>query len=278
MRLTIPLSSSDPNQNIFNVAELRLQHQINLIGNLEENVPENNAINMDSDESDAEMEDQKDQNEIVEKKTKKSRGKRKTNNPEHFYDLDDDFIDDTALYVEAGGVDSLKELPHESEFGFFVWKGPLESLFRNPHIATLPKKTQPTVSSAIVTSGAIPNSINSTPKPSTVADKILKPKKDSVKVSDHPKTVKKGSIQHHQSTPLPKNLKTVSNASKSSAKKNSGATLIDSPLISVSETSSNKNNIPTPSASSLPISISSADSLDLPVNLIIFIISHYVKR
>lgn len=59
----------------------------------------------------------------------KKRKRNSKKDPEMDYDLEDDFIDDALLFAEdMVGV----EVPVEWDFGFFVWKGPLQKLFEYP--------------------------------------------------------------------------------------------------------------------------------------------------
>ncbi|KAJ3332407.1 hypothetical protein HDU76_000333 [Blyttiomyces sp. JEL0837] len=59
-----------------------------------------------------------------------ARKRAKKFDPEDEYDMDDDFIDDTDMYYEQ----ELTEYNPSSrwEYGYFVWKGPIENFFEEP--------------------------------------------------------------------------------------------------------------------------------------------------
>ena len=114
LRISVPLNMDDLSQNVINYAELRDSH-LQKSGVLQES-------SEDEAESDEAAPDQPQPIKTKRKYTKKF-------DPELEYDLNDDFIDDSDMFItERNGIAA----PVDWDFGYFVYKGPLEQFLTQP--------------------------------------------------------------------------------------------------------------------------------------------------
>ncbi|KAJ3180060.1 hypothetical protein HDU87_002284 [Geranomyces variabilis] len=120
VRIKVSLDKENPQANVFSYAELLRQK-------LEEMNPGKAAADAaaaaaakaaakGTDGSDSEGSDGPDD-------TPKKRKKRVTDD---YYDIDDEFIDDSDLFFSEVGYVA----PQEMESGFFAWRGPVENFFK----------------------------------------------------------------------------------------------------------------------------------------------------
>ncbi|KAJ3132071.1 hypothetical protein HK101_004639, partial [Irineochytrium annulatum] len=125
--------------------------------------------------------------------------KRRVIHPEDVYDLEDDFIDDAEMYYTEGGYIPAST----SNYGFFIWKGPIENyfeefaaddLFEEPK-APPPKKKKTTTATTTPrkrTTAAKPATATATPsKPSATTAPTTAPPTTTAPATNAASTVPK---------------------------------------------------------------------------------------
>jgi hypothetical protein len=264
IRITIPLSKENPETNVFNMHSIRKLHVAKLakpnittpakyISKITKPTDNNsNDVIEIHSASEDDMENNQDESEHDEKDGKDIK-KRKVTHPDHFYDLDDDFIDDQDLFAEiqmdCGGDEPVSQ-PDVSEFGFFVWRGSLDDLFRNPYLVynyselvKLKKSFDVSSSSATISNVA----------PLKTLEKI-KTKKEIVN--------NEASSSANIKTPVSKKsnsvVKTASSSSQPKVKKLK-VTTVDSPVVRTESINSQKSIQQLPSSALVVVS----DDLDI---------------
>ncbi|KAJ3270473.1 hypothetical protein HDV01_007780 [Terramyces sp. JEL0728] len=139
MRITVRLDQDNPAQNIFNFAELVKEHT--------ESIQQKNARITAPTATTSTLIHKPEEEPEVEEAAATGRKRRPKFDPEDDYDVQDDFIDDSELF--DGETQGLEE-PQIWQFGFFAWKGSIETLFQNSDKAKLKKSELHTEASAVV--------------------------------------------------------------------------------------------------------------------------------
>ncbi|KAJ3106597.1 hypothetical protein HDU97_005962 [Phlyctochytrium planicorne] len=150
IRLELKISHSEPRTNVFNCQELLrkaappqeptrskpeapsdgngLGSSVSGSGDKGEGKEGSSDDDMDEDGDDSEK-------------------KKKRIDPTNEYDMDDDFIDDSELFLQDGAM----FIPTTSSYGYFAWRGPIETFFdefapellESPKPSLRKKRTQP---------------------------------------------------------------------------------------------------------------------------------------
>ncbi|KAJ3258852.1 hypothetical protein HK103_003234 [Boothiomyces macroporosus] len=139
LRITVRLDQDNPAQNIFNFAQLVKEHT--------ESIQQKNAHIIAPTTTISTLIQKPEEEPEVEEVATTTRKRRPKFDPEDDYDVEDDFIDDSELF--DGEMQGLDE-PQIWEFGFFAWKGSIETLFQNSDKVKLKKSELHTEASAIV--------------------------------------------------------------------------------------------------------------------------------
>ncbi|KAJ2996874.1 hypothetical protein HDV02_006049 [Globomyces sp. JEL0801] len=128
IRLQIKLDPTNPRQNIFNYADLVRHHTLQI---QKSNPQIDNELNV---QSVVEILDHSPENNTSDTNLPVVKTRRKKLNPEDEYDAEDDFIDDSEMF--ANELEDCDE-PPTWDFGFFAWKGSVDTLFENTESANL---------------------------------------------------------------------------------------------------------------------------------------------
>lgn len=146
LRITIPLSKSDPSQNIFSYSKLKQLHIQALLAAADPGISKpaiassqvllskaDGPVDLASTPQAESQSDSSDSENPDAPKVAKSKPKSKKIDLEQEYDYQDDFIDDSDMFLDETSARGV-EPPPIADFGFFVYAGPIDVLFTNSYI------------------------------------------------------------------------------------------------------------------------------------------------
>jgi hypothetical protein len=137
LRISVPLSTTDPTENIFNFAKLKELHFQKLSKN---NELGHAVTSVSLQEADKPVETPKngynsdDSDKVPTRNESSAPTKRRSRkfDPEMEYDYNDAFIDDSEMFIQETKGRGLA-VPQNWDIGYFVYQGSVDSIFQNQY-------------------------------------------------------------------------------------------------------------------------------------------------